>query len=341
MVLSKEQIENISCGVVKVVKNDKYTRLYRFTDEQQSMYAEYREGCFLDKTYASAGIRLALNTNSKCLKLKGIPYFAGSRSYYAIDLVVDGEYKDSITNFIDSGKNDYFWRNFPLDAFEKVFQLGDGWKKVEIYLPFAVAIDFEEISLDDGAFVEPLKAKHKGILFGDSITQGYDCLYPSKHHTAVLSKFLDTDFLNKAIGGEFYNPRLAKLKDDIEPDYILVAYGTNDWSKIPDFEQVTKNCKEFYQLVRKNYPKAKIFALAPIWRKITAEERDQKAVEFSMVAKMIQETTANMDNLIFIDGIDFIPHDEKFFADSYLHPNAKGFKHYAGNLCKAIKEKLN
>lgn len=340
MKLTKNQIEQIAVGIVEVKNIDKYVRLYRFTDEQIAMYAEYQDGVFAEKTHVSAGVKLAFNTDSKYLKLKGVSSFAGSRSYYAIDLVVNGEYKDSITNFIDSGKNDYYWRTFPLGAFEKEFQLGDGEKKVEIYLPFAVSIDVEEILLSNGAFIEPIKSKNKGLLFGDSITQGYDCLYPSSHHTATLSKFLDTDFINKAIGGEMFNPRLAKLKEDIDPDYILIAYGTNDWNRTLNFEQVTKNCKEFYQLVRNNYKKAKIFAIAPIWRKITPEEREEKSFEFSMIAQMIKEATKNLDNVVFIDGIDFVPHDESFYGDFRLHPNDSGFKHYAENLCKAIKDKL-
>ncbi len=337
MLLNSEQIESISCGAVNIVTNEKYTRLYRFTEKQIAMYAEYNGGEFSEKTHVSAGIKLAFNTDSKYLKIKGVSSFAGSRSYFAIDLVVDGEYKDSIANFIDNGKSDYFWRTFPLGEFEKTFELGSGVKKVEIYLPFAVTIDFEEISLDDGALIEPVKAQYKGLLFGDSITQGYDCLYPSKHYAVKLSKFLDTDFVNKAIGGEMFNPRLAKLKDDIDPDYILVAYGTNDWSKISSFAEFKNNCKEFYQNVRKNYPNAKIFALSPIWR---ANLNDEKAFEFKKVHQTIQEVVLMLENVVYIDGFNLVPHQEELFADLYLHPNDSGFKHYAENLCKAIKEKV-
>ena len=50
------------------------------------------------------------------------------------------------------------------------------------------------------------------------------------------------------------------------PDYITVAYGTNDWST-KDSETFKVNCKEFYTNLSKNYPEAKIFAISPIWRK--------------------------------------------------------------------------
>ena len=339
MKLSRDKIEEIAVGAVQVINTGKYVRCYRFTNEQIDLYAKYQDGVFADKTHYSAGIKLAFNTDSRNLKIKGLASPLGSRSYYAIDVMINDEYKESIKNFIDSGKNDYFWRTFPLGDFEKDFQLGDGEKKVEIYLPFGVVIDFEEISIDDGSFIEPVKAKHKGLFFGDSITQGCDCLYPSKHHMAILSKSLDTNFVNKAIAGESYNPRLAKLKDDIEPDYILVAYGTNDWGNGLTLENFTKNCKEFLQFVKQNYPKAKIFAIAPIWRKDYKDRQVQ--FDFMMLAQAIKQVVAEIENAIFIDGFDFIPHSAEFFADSYLHPNDMGFKHYAENLYKAIKEKLN
>ena len=31
-------------------------------------------------------------------------------------------------------------------------------------------------------------------------------------------------------------------------------------------------------------------------------------------------------------GIDFVEHDEKFYADLHLHPNEEGFKQYFKNL---------
>ena len=338
MKLTIDQIENIAVGAVKVVADGNFVKLYRFTEEQFKMYEKYRDGFFAGKTYCSSGIKLAFTTNSQTLKIKGNAIGKSARTYYAIDLVVNGELKESLTNFdqpIDSG---YTWKTFPLGDFEKTFELPDGEKKVELYLPFSVAICFEEICLDDAAFVEPIKANKKGLLFGDSITQGYDCVYPSKHHTAILSKAFGIDFVNKAIGGEYFNPLLAKTKDDFEPDYILIAYGTNDWSNAVTLERFTNNCKEFCQNVRNNYPKAKIFIIAPIWRK-DKDERDVK-FDFMMLAQAIKQVANQVGNVIFVDGYDFVPHSEDFFGDQYLHPNDLGFEHYAKNLCDAIKEKI-
>ena len=71
--------------------------------------------------------------------------------------------------------------------------------------------------------------KKRILCFGDSISQGYDALYPSNQYTPQLAKLLDAEEYNKAIGGEIFRPELALARDDFEPEYITVAYGTNDW----------------------------------------------------------------------------------------------------------------
>ena len=45
----------------------------------------------------------------------------------------------------------------------------------------------------------------------------------------------------------------------------------------------------------------------------------------------------HIENIAVIRGFDLIPKEEKYFADSYLHPNDEGFAHYAENLYDAIK----
>ena len=49
--------------------------------------------------------------------------------------------------------------------------------------------------------------------------------------TARLADALGAEEVNKAIGGECFFPELAATKEDFQPEYITVAYGTNDWSR--------------------------------------------------------------------------------------------------------------
>ncbi|MBR6794365.1 MAG: SGNH/GDSL hydrolase family protein [Clostridia bacterium] len=128
------------------------------------------------------------------------------------------------------------------------------------------------------------------------------------------------------------------MKDDYEPDYITVAYGTNDWSK-KDPETYLADCKAFYTNLSRNYPTVPIFAITPIWRKVTEEVK--MAGRFEDLERMIRLATEELPNVKVISGTDFVPHDISYFADLRLHPNDKGFAHYAENLYQAVKKEVD
>jgi len=137
-----------------------------------------------------------------------------------------------------------------------------------------------------------------------------------------------------AIGAEAFCPWLAELKDDVEPDYISVAYGTNHWHRSSS-EEFRAICEEFYDKLVANYPNTKIFALTPIWRK---DRTDITRFEsFEEIGEIIADVVKKYDNVTCISGRNFVPEDETLFSDLYLHPNDKGFKYYSEGVKKAVE----
>ena len=57
--------------------------------------------------------------------------------------------------------------------------------------------------------------------------------------------------------------------------------------------------------------------------------------------RMIRLATEELPNVKVISGTDFVPHDISYFADLRLHPNDKGFAHYAENLYQAVKKEVD
>ncbi len=335
MRLNLNQIKEITKGAVRIEENEGFLSFYRFTEEQEEMY-KGRSADFYKKTFATAGVKLLFKTDSKNLKLKGKVQSGSSRKYYSIDVFVDGNPVGYIDNFegIELPK-DYAKTDLPMGDFSKSIELGKGEKTVCVYLPWSMAAKLEEISVDDGSFVDGVKLDKKLIAFGDSITHGYDALRPSNRYISRIAESLGAEEINKAIGGEVFWEDLAKTKEDFMPDYIAVSYGSNDWNKRTkeDFE---KSCREFYTSLRENYPTAKIFAISPIWRK--DYNKENKFGNFLDAEKFIKEVADSLDNVTFISGFDFVPHDEKYYADLYLHPNDEGFDYQFENLNKKIKE---
>jgi hypothetical protein len=242
---------------------------------------------------------------------------------------------DSLNNFegVEIPER-YEGLDVPRGSFEKEFLLGEGEKQVDVYLPWSVVPVFHEIVLDDGATVVPTKPKHQLLCFGDSITQGYDALHPSNKYTTRLARFLDAEEINKGIGAEFFFPALVREKEALKPDYITVAYGTNDWGYRTK-EKFSAECKAFFENLTRNYPHSKIFVITPIWRKDYEKETPFGA--FSELDPLIRELVKEMDVTV-ISGYDFLEHRKTLFADLCLHPNDEGFGQYAESLSAAIQK---
>lgn len=341
MRLTTEQIKSITCGAVRILQEEKGLRFWRFTKEQEVMYYDTRVQTgmnYRDRSTASAGVKFAFRTNSRKLTLTVEATPATSRFYYDFEVLINGVTVGTLNNHEDKlyplGRPKYC---YPLGENSGEFALGSGEKLVEVYFPWSVCPFVKAVELDDGATLIPVKRSKTLLVYGDSITQGYDSTKLSGHYTAQIAKMLDADIVSKAIGGEIFHPPLAKLKDDFQPDYITVAYGTNDFSKT-DSATFVDDCRAFFTALRENYPNAKMFALTPVWRADLDEKRRFGA--FLSVDEKIAKAVADIPGVTVIHGYDFIPHDPAMFGDVYLHPNDDGFAHFAQNACAQIMKSL-
>jgi len=334
MQLSFDEIRQITCGAVDMTREKNGIRFYRFTREQMELYAIKNRDFYL-KALSTAGITLSFKTNSRKLVLKTLIEHTIGRKFFSVDVYVNGSFLGDIKNFVkEELPREYTTLEFSDGEYEGSFDLGEGMKEVAIYLPWNRKLYLKELSLDDGAVWEANKPEKKMLVFGDSITQGYDAVHPYHRYAGQFARALGAEEFNKAIGGECIYPELAATKDDIDPDYILLAYGTNDWSKTSP-ETFKTNGKAFFANLTENYPKAKVFVLTPIWRSnmLTLKTNFN---DFFDIDTMLREFAEPYKNMTVIRGFDFVPHDVSFFSDYGLHPNDEGFDHYFNNLWKTI-----
>ena len=334
MELNYNQIKSITNGAVRITQEEDGFHFFRFTQEQEDLYLIHRESGLHRNTFSTSGVQMRFKTDSTKLRLSINTFKGNNRNYFAMDVLVNNRRIGSIANYNEENLPlVYTVEKFPFGEFSGEFDLGEGMKEVKILFPWSVKTVLQKISLDENAMLEGIKPKHKLLCFGDSITQGYDSLHPSNKHMNKLADFLDAEEFNKAIGGEKFFPELAKAKETFDPDVIVVGYGTNNWTWSTK-EELTADCNQFYKNLHETYPKANIYALAPLWRKDSVEP--SKAGEFSGVAKIIEQAVANYENVTFIQPIDFVPHEEPFYADLKVHPNDRGFEAYYQNLTKII-----
>lgn len=327
MRLTSEQIRSLIHGAAYTAEKDGKIAMYRFTEEQSQEYQK-RSADFYSKNFATAGIRLEMITDSETLELTvEVQSRGSSRKFFAHTVYVNDTYIGRIAD-----------NRIEKTLYSDKFYLGKGEKKVCVYFPWSAVSHIAEVSVDDGATVKPVKKSRRMILFGDSITHGYDAQDPANSYASMLVDALDADGINKAIGGECFFPELATLPDEVEPDLITVAYGTNDWSHTP-LEKFKNDCRTFYTNLRQLYPHAKIFALLPIWRK--DYDRTTGCGSFSDICEYIASVAESLPDVTAIPCFDFVPKNERFFSDLYLHPNDLGFAFYGKNLIDAIGDILD
>ncbi len=321
MKLNLHQIREITQGAVGVKEEQDKICFFRFTKEQEEIYSK-RE-YFYFKTFATSGIKLCFKTNSTKFKIKGVASCGSARSYYCFELFVNKRKFGELNNFQNGAALKlYPLGEFPLGGFETEWQLGEGEKLIELIFPWSVKIQMEEISLDDDCYIEAVRPKQKLLCFGDSITHGYDALYPGMKYTSRLAEALGAEEFNKGIGGELFFPALAETREAFEPDYITVAYGTNDWAR-RDREAFVKNCNWFFKNLCKNYPSTKIYAISPLWRRDMDESKSFGP--FTDLDAVIGGVVSKYENVRFISGFNILPHSEEWFADKKVHPNDEGF----------------
>ncbi len=328
MFLSIEQMKKIVRGVSRIEQTEGRFCLLRFTEAQARTYLDGGNTDFYNKTFATAGVRLALRTDSRKLDFDFHRFPGGSSRLFAdFDLYENGQMTAHLS--FDQAQAE---RN------HVHFDLCEGEKDVEVYLPFSVHIQLANVELDDGAALKGLFRKHSLLSFGDSITHGYDARYPSLSYANTLARLLDADILNKGIGAEGFCPQLLATREEVSPDYITVAYGTNDW-KHRKKSDVIKLATAFYRRISESYPGAKIFAITPICRL----DNDQPATcdgPCSEMDALLRECAAGIVNITVLNGWKYIPALPEFFSDAYLHPNDLGFAVYAQNLYRDIQKMI-
>ncbi len=334
MKINLSQLQSLTSGAVRITQDARGFHFYRFTEQQEALYKNRNED-FYSKIFASSGVQMRFQTDSDYVFLSADVTKRSSRSYFCLEVFSNGNRVGVMSNFDETMlPSDYTTADFSTGEFSKRVSLGEGTKEVHIVFPFSAEVVLKTFEIAEGAILKPLKYADKLLCFGDSITQGYDTLYPSHKYTTQIARWLGLEEVNKGIGGEIFFPGLAGTKEDFVPKLITVAYGTNDFVRCTK-EEFAANCHAFYRALCENYPTVKVVALALIWRK--GWQNPTSCGTFFEVAECIQNAVAKYDNATFISAWDCVPHDETFFADGYLHPNDKGFMCYY----ESLKQKLS
>ena len=150
-------------GAVETAEEGGEWTFRRFAPGQAAAYREAGNDDFYQKTFASAGVRLALRTDAEALSFDYRFERGSSRAFGFFDVYVDGALAAHGGLEADDGARHAF-----------AAELGPGEKRVEIYLPWSRRTFVSNFALRRASFAEPLRRTRTMLCFGDSITQGWE-----------------------------------------------------------------------------------------------------------------------------------------------------------------------
>ena len=324
MDLNLRQLQAITLGALDIREEADGFHFERMTPSQKIAFIQAEEE-FGPKCEVPAGVRLDFYTDSPVLALRWHKAeVVCGRTFCHFDVLVDGELllHNGVTDCGTETEGSF------------CVALPEGMHRVQVFLPVLNKAVIASVTLADGATVMPHRCARRILFHGDSITQGYDAIFPSGSYANLLARHYDAEILNQAIGGAMFNAAVMQPVGAF--DFVVVAYGTNDWSmkKAADF---TADAAAFLARTAMIYGSLPVFVVLPIWRGDT--DRTDTAGDFMECRSVIARLAASQ-GLHVLDDYDIVPHDPRLYGDGYLHPNNAGFELYAQRLIELIDEKM-
>lgn len=290
----------------------------------------------------TSGIRLRFKTDSKQIVLScELPRITkhlnmAMTGASCFDLYADGHYCNVFRPGVDIN-GDYAAAPDYSHGYTSGYTFEDR-KERDILIHFPLYNDVTKVylSLEEGASLLPCgdyKIQKPVVYYGSSITQGGCASHPGNCYCAMLSRWLDADYVNLGFSGSCKaEPELAEYIGSLDMHAFVYDYDHN----APTAEFLQKTHEPFFQLFRKYQPKVPVIM-------VSGADLSHGQAEHQKRKQIIQQTYLNArsagdDKVYFIDGDDI-------YRDAGLdyctvddtHPNDLGFWYMAKTIGKVLQ----
>lgn len=210
---------------------------------------------------------------------------------------------------------------------------------VTIYLPRNEVLTNVEVILPDDARVEaPTPYTHSTpiLFYGNSVTEGGCCSKPSLAYTALVSRWLDSDFINFGFSGAA-NGELAMADhiNTIDKSVLVMDYDYN----APDAEHLRRTHAPFFRRIREKNPTLPVIFMSASnvgWCPDDVERREVILETYNAAR------AAGDENVYFINGADlWRPGDPADCNSDCCHPHDLGMFRTAQVLYPVLDKILN
>ena len=223
--------------------------------------------------------------------------------------------------------------------FSAVIDKGNGeMEDIIVWLPRNEILENVEISIDGNAEItEPTPYKYTTpvVYYGSSITEGGCCCNVSNGYNAILSRMLDTDYLNFGFSGSAKGEiPIADYIREIKMSVFVYDYDHN----APNPDHLEKTHEPFFLRFREKQPTTPVIMMTR--PKITYTDDEKKRRE--IVRKTYENAVNRGDtNVYFLDGETFYGDtDRDLCTVDGIHPNDLGFYRMAQAILPTLKKLL-
>lgn len=210
---------------------------------------------------------------------------------------------------------------------------------ITIHLPRNEELEGVWIELEDDAVLEaptPYTVERPMLFYGSSITEGGCATRPANAYTALLSKWLDADYMNLGFSGSAKGePEMADYIASLDMSVFIYDYDHN----APSADHLEKTHEPFFQAIRAAQPELPVLML-------TKPDYDSDPEGAALRRKVVFRTYENARksgdrNVYFVDGERYFgQQDRESCTVDGCHPNDLGFMRMAGTIYPVLKDIL-
>jgi lysophospholipase L1-like esterase len=208
---------------------------------------------------------------------------------------------------------------------------------VAIYLERNEILEKMEIGIDDGASLEaptPYAIEKPILYYGSSITEGGCATRTSNAYVALVSAWLDADFVNLGFSGAAKGEaEIAEYIAGLDISAFVYDYDHN----APTAEHLAKTHEPFFRIIRRAKPDLPVLMLS---RPGMDDYTEDSAARAAIIRKTYENALAAGDkNVAFIQGNELFGSGERSSCTiEGCHPNDLGFMRMAKRVYPELKK---
>lgn len=228
--------------------------------------------------------------------------------------------------------------NYSQKEFEKTFEKEKILEDITVYLPRNEHIAEVTVGIDDGAVLEEATPYRDGkpiLFYGSSITEGACASLPVLSYTALVCRWLNSDYYNFGFSGSAKGEiEMADYINTIDKSVFVMDYDHNS----PTAETLKATHEPFFLRIREHDP-----ILPVVFMTRPNFDYDSDApLRRDVVKKTYENAVARGDkNVYFIDGETLFGNEyRQFMTMETCHPNDLGMMSMAKNVYPVLKKIL-